>query len=87
MSDTLAPIAVELEFRTAGSDVVVHDAANERVHVLNKTAAYILQSCDGRRSAEAIAEELSSATGAPSEQTLPDVERALTELRELQLVR
>jgi hypothetical protein len=87
MSDTLTPTAVELEFRVAGNDVVVHDAASERVHVLNKTAAFILQACDGTRSPEAIAADLSASTGAPCAQTLPDVERALSTLRELHLVR
>ncbi len=86
MSDTLATTADGLEYRTAGNDVVVHDPVHERVHVLNRTAAYILQSCNGRRSAKVIAAELSASTGVPKERTLPDVERAIVELRSLQLV-
>ena len=87
MFETLALTAIDLEYRTAGNDVVVHDAVHERVHVLNKTAAYILQSCDGRRTARAIAADLSSRTGATNACTLPDVERMLGELRALELVR
>jgi hypothetical protein len=86
MSDTLALTADGLDYRTAGNDVVVHDSVRERVHVLNKTAAFILQSCDGRRSAAAIAAELTMCTGAPSDRTLPDVQRALSELRSLHLI-
>jgi methyltransferase-like protein len=87
MFETLAPTAAVLDYRTAGNDVVVHDSEHERVHVLNKTAAYILQSCDGRRTVRAIAEDLSLRTGATSARTFPDVERILTELHALELVR
>lgn len=87
MSKTITPAAGDLEYRTAGNDVVVHDPLHERVHVLNKTAAFILQSCDGRQSAVGIAEELSLCTGAPRDLTLADVDRMLAELRALELVR
>jgi len=87
MSDTSAPSAGELDYRTAGNDVVVHDLAHERVHVLNKVAAFILQSCDGRHSADGIADELSTRTGVSHGRVLADVERTLAELRALQLVR
>jgi Coenzyme PQQ synthesis protein D (PqqD) len=87
MPHTLRPTAADLEYRTAGNDVIVHDPVHERVHVLNRTAAYVLQSCDGCRSAEAIAEELSARTGVPNARTFPDVQRALAEFRALELVR
>jgi len=86
MSEICALAPLDLEYRVAGNDVVVHDPQHERVHVLNKTAAYILQSCDGRRGAQAIADDLSTRTGVPSARVLPEVERALTEFRALQLV-
>ncbi len=87
MSDICALAPVDLEYRLAGNDVVVHDPQHERVHVLNKTAAYILQSCDGRRAAQAIADDLSRRTGVPSARVLLDVERTLGEFRALELVR
>jgi hypothetical protein len=86
MSDTSALSAGALDYRIAGNDVVVHDPEHERVHVLNKVAAFILQSCDGRHSAQGIADELSTHTGAPRARILADVERTLTELRALELV-
>jgi PqqD family protein of HPr-rel-A system len=86
MSDIAAPAARDLEYRTAGTDVVVHDPVSARVHVLNPTAAYILQACDGTRSPDEIAHALSAGTGAPHAQTLPDVERTIAELRALELV-
>jgi hypothetical protein len=87
MSDTCALEVNDLEYRIAGNDVVVHDVLHERVHVLNKTATYILQSCDGRRTARAIAEDLSFRTGVTGARTLPDVERVLAQLRALDLLR
>ncbi len=87
MTNQFARTVQQLEFRIAGSDVIVHDTAHERVHVINRTAAYILQSCDGRRSAAAIAGELSARTGAPSTRTLSDVERLLVRFAELKLIR
>jgi hypothetical protein len=87
MSDQFVLTVTDLEYRTAGNDVIVHDSANERVHVLNATAAYILRACDGKHSVAAIAEELSARSGAPRARTLPDVERALAQFAELQLVR
>jgi PqqD family protein of HPr-rel-A system len=87
MSDRLALTVDDLEYRTAGNDVIVHDPLTERVHVLNATAAYILRACDGKRSAAAIAHELSARTGVSSARTLPDVERALAQFSELHLIR
>jgi methyltransferase-like protein len=86
MSDQFALTVNDLEYRTAGNDVVVHDPTNERVHVLNATAAYILRACDGKHSAVAIAEDLSARSGVPSAHTLPDVERVLVQFTELQLI-
>lgn len=76
----------ELEIRRAGADVIVHDAAHEKVHVLNETAGYVLARCDGSRSARQIAEALSAATGADPLIVLRDVEAILQEFERLQLV-
>ena len=40
-----------LEIREAPDGFVVYDAARDRVHYLNRTAALLLQSCDGTLSA------------------------------------
>ena len=76
----------QLEIRRAGADVLVHDAAHEKVHVLNETAAYVLARCNGSRSAQHIADALSTATGADPVVVLRDVEVILQEFERLQLV-
>jgi hypothetical protein len=82
------PIVVEgLDIRTAGNEVIVHDPTHEKVHVLNSTAALVLELCDGRHSTEEIAAALSARTGAPLERVRPDVEAVLRSFRELAFVR
>lgn len=39
--------ADNLEFQEIGDEVLVHDPASEKIHVLNKAAAKILRLCDG----------------------------------------
>ncbi len=76
----------ELEIRRAGADVLVHDAAHDKVHVLNASAGYVLDRCDGSRSAQQIADLLSAATGADPTTVTRDVEVILREFERLQLV-
>lgn len=82
------PLAVPgLEVRRSGPDVIVHDPANERIHVLNRSAGAVLELCDGAHDAAAIAASLCAATGAAPERVLPDVEAALAAFRDLRFVR
>jgi len=46
-----------LEFREVGTETLVYDAARDRVHVVNVTAAEILKRCSGKSAGE-IAEYL-----------------------------
>lgn len=39
--------ADNLEFQEIGDEVLVHDPAAEKIHVLNKAAAKVLRLCDG----------------------------------------
>jgi PqqD family protein of HPr-rel-A system len=76
----------ELEIRKVGDDVLVHDPAHGKVHVLNATAGAVLEMCDGARSAEEIARSLSDATGADRAVVTRDVETILSEFRTLRLL-
>ena len=82
------PIAFErVEMRSMGSETLVHDAEHHKVHVLNSTAARILQMCDGTRDVDEIAGSLSSQTGQPRERVLRDVAGALEVFLDLKLIR
>lgn len=52
-----------LVIRPAGSESLVHDPVSGQIHVLNGTAARILQRCDGTASLEQIVDELVAAAG------------------------
>jgi hypothetical protein len=43
-----------LEFRDVGNDTLVYDASQQKVHVVNATAAEILQNCSGRATSEIV---------------------------------
>ena len=75
----------KLEYTPSEDGYLIYDAAHARVHFLNLTAFFVLQSCDGRTECEVIAESLQKAfklTVAP----LSDVEACLSTLREIGLV-
>lgn len=75
-----------LEMRTAGRETIVHDPAHDRLHVLNGTAARILGMCDGSRSLEHIAHEISTEAGAPYDLVYADVQTIVTRFGELHLL-
>ncbi len=65
--------AAGIEVRKAGDDVLVHDPVHDKVHVLNGTAGYVLELCDGTHSVADIARSLSDATGAEYDVVLRDI--------------
>jgi len=73
--------------RPAGADVVLYDAARGRLHVLNPTAAFVWELCDGSHSARDIATSIGpSFTGAAGHDTDADVNRILDSFREEELL-
>lgn len=85
--ETIARCAIDgLEMRTAGREIIVHDPAHDKLHVLNGTAARILRMCDGKHSLERIAREISAGTGAPYDDVLSDVRAIVHRFSELQLL-
>jgi PqqD family protein of HPr-rel-A system len=75
-----------LEIRTVGAEVLVHDPAQAKVHVLNPTAGAILELCDGTRSPQAIAGEIARAYGADPARVEGDLVNVLGDFERLKLL-
>jgi hypothetical protein len=65
--------------------VLYHPGTNE-AHVLNITAAYIWNCCDGSRDVAAIATEVAKLCRLPAQQALGDVQNALRSFHAKQLL-
>ena len=75
-----------IEVRTAGDESLVHNPATGKIHVLNGTAAHILQRCDGATTLAAIVDDLAAATGASHDRIVADVVALCYDFREKGLV-
>jgi hypothetical protein len=75
-----------MDVRRVDHEVLVHDAAHGRVHVLNGTAGNVLDLCDGMHSASQIAHALSTASGADLSRVRQDVDAILNEFTLLDLL-
>ena len=70
-----------------GQEVFVYDPSNgDEVHCLNSGAALIWLMCDGSRDLNAIAGELAREFELSETELLADVERAVEQFEELELV-
>jgi hypothetical protein len=76
----------QIETRDVAGDVLVHDPAHDKVHVLNATAGLVLELCDGAHSPTQIAQSLRELTGAEFAVVNRDVETILREFAALQLL-
>jgi hypothetical protein len=79
-------IVGDVEIRRVGADVLVHDQVHDQVHVLNATAGFVLERCDGTRSTSEIAMALSLASGVEFAHVNLDVEAVLSEFAAVKLV-
>ena len=78
--------AENLEIRKVGDEVLVHDPAHGKVHVLNAIAGAILELCDGTRTSAEIASSIAAATGADLAVVSRDLAAILQEFSSLQIV-
>jgi len=86
MSDI--PIRAEgVKERDVGGERMLYNVAGRSVHVLNGTADFVWQRCDGKRSVEEIAREALQAFDAPEETVRSDVEACVAVLRERGVLR
>lgn len=72
-----------MEVVEAGGDVLVHDLVHHKIHILNATAAKVLQACDGRTSVVEIAQHIAPEFVA---RATADVSGILEEFRRLGLL-
>lgn len=73
-----------LEVQEAGGDVLVHDPARQKIHVLNASAAKVLEACDGQTSVSEIAQRIAPPEHAA--RAYDDVVRVIEEFRALGLL-
>jgi hypothetical protein len=78
----LGPILV----RELDADLLLLDADSDQIHQLNSTARFIWQRCDGKQSAEEIADLLASEFAVESRVALKDVIETLGKLQALNLL-
>jgi len=69
-----------------GDEYVFYDRSGDRVHVLNATARAVYLLCDGTRSVEEIAGEITAEYDVDGDTALRDVRETVRQLVELGLV-
>ena len=72
--------------KVVDEEVLVHDPQGGFVHILNQSAARILQLCDGSRYLEALVQEFSAEQKADPEVARGDVVDIITEFERLGLL-
>jgi uncharacterized protein len=72
--------------RVLGNERIVYDPATHEVVVLNETAAFILDLCDGTRSVEDMQRALEERYAVPSAKLRADLQATLADLRAKKLV-
>lgn len=72
----------EVRVEAVEDGLVAQSADGQAVHLLNRTAAFIWERCDGARTAEEIAGELAAETDEGLERVRADVAATLADLRD-----
>ncbi len=75
-----------ITIQAVGDEMVVLDQDNDQIHQLNATASLILSHCDGEKSDLFIADELVRRFAIDQNTAIHDVQNAIVQLRELELV-
>jgi hypothetical protein len=70
-----------LVIRKTAGEVLVHDPASGKIHILNESGALVLRACDGDHSLEAIVNDLVAQTGADRARVSIDVAAACDAFR------
>ncbi len=75
------------EVHDMGTEMVVHDTVRKKVHILNKAAFMIWESCDGKTTIGHLLSQMSSIfKDIPEDAVKTDIETALQNLRQIHLV-
>lgn len=72
-----------LEIHDSGDDVLVHDRARSKIHVLNRSAAQVLRACDGSTHIETLARTVN---GEHPHEVIRDIQRVLRDFASLGLI-
>ena len=72
--------------RQVGDERMLYDAVGRAVHVLNETAYFIWERCDGKHSADEIVAEAVQLSDLPEEELRIDVEGCIETFRALAIV-
>jgi PqqD family protein of HPr-rel-A system len=75
-----------IEIQTTGDELLVHDTAKAKVHVINATAARIFTLCDGDHTVAEIVHSVVAEWGIEPELARTDVEHVLTDFVQLGLL-
>jgi len=73
--------------RPVGNDHMLYDAAGRAVHLLNETAFFVWQRCDGGCTVEDIISEAAAVYKVSGEQIQADIEQCLAALRDKSLLK
>lgn len=88
MIDKFRPEHIDqLETFPAGSEVLVRDVINGKIHVLNTTAAQILEMCNGRNDAAVLTARLAVGPNVEASTVAADIESLLEEFQRLGLLK
>jgi PqqD family protein of HPr-rel-A system len=73
--------------RQVGQEHMLYDSSGGAVHVLNESAKFVWEHCDGSQSADEIAAAAVEEYGITEEQARSDIEQCLDTFRELSLLK
>lgn len=76
----------DLEIERLEDGCCVLDPRTQDIHLLNRTAAWVLHSCDGRTDTQSLARELVQTVGLAPDVAQADIEACLCQLHELRLL-
>jgi len=76
----------DISLHQIGSESVLKDPEQQRVHVVNSTAAWVWERLDGSRSVDQIGTELAARYAIPVDVAHRDVSQVLESFRELGLL-
>lgn len=76
----------EIMKRPVGKEYMLYDAVGRKVHVLNETAHFVWELCDGTCSIDDIVSRAAAAFDASPDELRADIEGCLKEFRSLSLL-
>jgi hypothetical protein len=76
----------DLDIEATEHNVIVHDRKHDYVHILDPRAADVLEQCDGTRTCEQIARNVSQALHAPYDSVAGEVAHLVAAFADLALI-